>query len=109
MQALTLTSTYICAGKSAILQAMQFCLGVTARNTGRATSAKQFILTGASHAKASITLWNTGDDAYMPAEYGPTITIEREVRASTGACTFTIKKHDGSKVRRPGVVVVLTA
>ena len=87
------------AGKSAILQAMQFCLGVNAQNTGRASNASQLIRAGASHAKASITLWNTGEDAYMPAFFGCTITIEREIRASTGASSYTIRKQDGSKVR----------
>ena len=47
---------------------------------------------------ASVTLWNTGSDAYLPGYYGPHITIERKVSATTGVSTWTIKKADGNKV-----------
>lgn len=86
------------SGKSAALQALQFCLGVSARNTGRATSAKQLVRTGASYMLAAVTLWNTGGDAYLPGYYGPHITIERKVSAATGVSTWTIRKSDGTKV-----------
>jgi chromosome segregation ATPase len=48
------------SGKSAVLQALQICLGATARSTGRSTSLSNFIRTGATEARVQVTLWNTG-------------------------------------------------
>ena len=84
------------SGKSAALQAMQCCLGVKARATGRATRAEQFIKTGCSHAVASVTLWNTGHDAFTPDVYGSSITIERRITKSSS--TFIIKDASNRKV-----------
>ena len=62
----TLVSGTNGSGKSAVMQALQVCLGVSARNTGRAPSLHHFIRTGADAAKVQVTLWNTGADAFMP-------------------------------------------
>ncbi len=67
------------SGKSAVLQGLQCCLGATAKSTGRAASLEHFIRTGADDAKVQVTLWNTGDDAYMPHVLGETVTIERRI------------------------------
>lgn len=48
---------------------------------------------------ASVTLWNTGSDAYLPGYYGPEITVERRVSATSGASSWLLKNADGSKVR----------
>ena len=48
------------SGKSATLQALQFCLGVAARHTGRGQGAKDLIKYGARQLLARVTLWNTG-------------------------------------------------
>ena len=48
------------SGKSATLQALQFCLGVAARHTGRGHGAKDLIKYGARQLVACVTLWNTG-------------------------------------------------
>jgi hypothetical protein len=85
------------SGKSASLQALQCCLGVKARDTGRATKAEQFIKTGCSHAVAAVSLWNTGGDALNPGQYGSSITIERRITKSSS--TFSIKDAGGRKVR----------
>ncbi|KAK9811990.1 hypothetical protein WJX73_006757 [Symbiochloris irregularis] len=95
------------SGKSAVLQALQFCLGLSARHTGRATSAKQLVRTGASYMKAQVTLWNLGVDAYLPNYYGECITIERKVSAQSGTSTWTIYKADGSKAQATSTKEVL--
>lgn len=87
------------SGKSASLQALQCCLGVKARDTGRATKAEQFIKTGCSHAVAAVCLWNTGNDALNPGLYGSSITIERRITKSSS--TFSIKDAGGRKVHYP--------
>ncbi len=87
------------SGKSASLQALQCCLGVKARDTGRATKAEQFIKTGCSHAVAAVSLWNTGGDALNPGLYGSSITIERRITKSSS--TFSIKDAAGRKVHYP--------
>ena len=87
------------SGKSASLQALQCCLGVKARDTGRATKAEQFIKTGCSHAVAAVSLWNTGGDALNPGLYGSSITIERRITKSSS--TFSIKDAAGRKVQHP--------
>ena len=84
------------SGKSASLQALQCCLGVKARATGRASKVDQFIKTGCSHAVAAVSLWNTGHDAFNPTVYGSIITIER--RITKASSTFTLKDAAGRKV-----------
>ena len=51
------------SGKSAALQCLQVCLGVHARLTGRAKTAKELIMTKQSVAVAKVVLWNTVCDA----------------------------------------------
>lgn len=67
------------SGKSAVLQALQACLGASARETGRGTNLAGFIRSGAPDAKVAVTLWNTGSDAFRPEQYGKQITVERKI------------------------------
>lgn len=76
---------------------MQCCLGVKARDTGRAAKIEAFIKTGCSHAVAAVTLWNTGHDAFMPTVYGSQITIERRITKTSS--TFAIKDQAKRKVK----------
>lgn len=46
------------SGKSAVLQALQQALGVSARKTGRASKQANFIREGCSQATIAVTLWN---------------------------------------------------
>ena len=62
----TLVSGTNGSGKSAVMQGLQASLGVSARNTGRATSLAQFIRTGRNEARVQVTLCNTGPDAFEP-------------------------------------------
>ncbi|CAL8470455.1 g9997 [Coccomyxa elongata] len=83
------------SGKSATLQCLQVCLGARARDTGRSTAAKGLINDEASSATARTVLWNTGEDAYQPELYGPTITIIRRLNRSGGS--FYYLRPDGQK------------
>jgi structural maintenance of chromosomes protein 6 len=48
------------------MQALQLCLGVSARETGRGRSAATFVRTGATRADVEVELHNTGINAYQP-------------------------------------------
>lgn len=85
------------SGKSASLQALQCCLGVQARKTGRAANFAELIQDGAPSGLVSVTIWNTGSDAVMPEALGSQITIERRLQRS-GAAPYTIKDELGRKV-----------
>ncbi|KAK9833815.1 hypothetical protein WJX74_006745 [Apatococcus lobatus] len=83
-------------GKSAIMQALQVCLGASARDTGAAASIKSFIKTGMAEATACVTLWNEGEDAYRPHDFGHTIEIERRITDRSTA--FKLKNSQGRTV-----------
>ena len=69
------------SGKSAILAAVQICLGAGAKRTHRARNLKELIRKEAGSssqgAKVRVTLLNTGDDAFEHDLYGDSITVER--------------------------------
>ena len=67
------------SGKSATLQALQLCLGVRAKDTGRSASHSGLIKTGSRVAQVKVKLWNTGVDAYQPHLYGECIEVERKL------------------------------
>lgn len=69
------------SGKSAILAAIQICLGAGARRTHRARNLKELVRKEAGSncagAKVRVTLLNRGDDAFQHDSYGDAITVER--------------------------------
>jgi hypothetical protein len=68
------------SGKSAIVAAIQLCLGSSARHTGRGSNVAQYIREGSENpAVLKVTLLNTGADAYKPEEYGEKITVKRVI------------------------------
>jgi chromosome segregation ATPase len=85
------------AGKSAILSAITLCLGGNARDTNRGTSISKFVQDGKQQAVISITIRNTGNDAYLPEEFGDRITIERKINHSGGGA-FKILNAAGKAV-----------
>ena len=86
------------AGKSAIVAALQLCLGVTARKTGRADSLASLIRHGSDGpAVLNVTLLNEGPDAFKPQEYGNRITVERTISRSGGGA-YALKAANGKKV-----------
>jgi chromosome segregation ATPase len=82
------------SGKSAILTAIQLCLGGKASATNRGQSLKNFIREGAETASITVKIKNQGSGAYMPDEYGETIIVERHFSRS-GASGFKIKNARG--------------
>lgn len=76
------------SGKSAILAAIQVCLGAGARRTHRARNLKDLVRKEAgadcSGAKLRVTLLNGGSDGFMPEVYGDTITVERCISMRSG-------------------------
>lgn len=82
------------AGKSALLSAITLCLGGNARDTNRGTSIAKFVQDGKQQAIIAITIRNTGDEAYLPEEFGDRITVERKINASGGG-VFRILNSSG--------------
>lgn len=76
------------SGKSAVLAAIQICLGAGARRTHRARNLKELVRKEAgehcSGAKVRVTLLNGGPDGFQPNVYGDTITVERSISLRTG-------------------------
>ena len=83
---------YIYIGKSAVLAAIQICLGANARRTHRARNLKDLVRRDAyasngmlpTCAKIRVTLHNRGSDAYQHNIYGDTITVERTISLRAG-------------------------
>ena len=69
------------SGKSAILAALQICLGAGANRTHRARNLKDLVRKegGATHSKVRVTLLNRGADAFQHEVYGDLIHIERNI------------------------------
>ena len=73
------------SGKSAVLAAILFGLGGSARTAERGRSNAAFIRTGQPSASVDITLSNEGEYAYRQARYGSAITINRTITAKSGS------------------------
>jgi structural maintenance of chromosomes protein 6 len=82
------------SGKSAILTAIQLCLGGKASATNRGQSLKTFIREGSEIGSITVKIKNQGSGAYMAEEYGDTIIVERHFSRS-GASGFKIKSARG--------------
>ena len=72
------------SGKSAILAAIQICLGSNARRTGRARNLKELIRDKGPYAKVRVSLTNGGSDGYKQDVYGNVIQIERTISSGSG-------------------------
>ena len=93
------------SGKSAILAALQICLGAGARRTHRARNLKGLVRQDHSHqpthAKLSVTVRNQGEDAYKHDEYGDKITVERTIALKSGAYNgYMLYDENGKEVSR---------
>nr|KIR49760.1 hypothetical protein I312_00852 [Cryptococcus bacillisporus CA1280] len=84
------------SGKSAVLTAIAVALGGKANLTGRGTGLKDLIRTGADRAVITITLANSGDSAYRPEAYNPSIVIERTIH-SNGSSGYKFKASKDGK------------
>ena len=86
------------SGKSAIVAALQLCLGATANNTGRGRNLSAFIREGSDGpAIVQLKLRNEGADAFKPDQYGHTITIERRINKS-GSAGYKFMDKNGKVV-----------
>ncbi|KAF0698919.1 Aste57867_10483 [Aphanomyces stellatus] len=94
------------SGKSAIIAALQICLGASARTTHRGKSLKNLIRNNDKNdqprsALVRITLLNdgTGSDAFRPEKFGKRIQVERLIRAE-GTAEYRLKDMDGRIVSK---------
>ncbi len=96
------------SGKSAILAAIQICLGAGARRTHRAKNLKDLIRRGygadasSTTAKVRVTLLNHGPDSYDHDKYGDEIIVERSISTGSGYNgykLFSSKEKGGGKER----------
>lgn len=82
------------SGKSAVMSALTLCLGGKASDTNRGQSLKSFIKQGKESSTIVVRIKNQGDAAYMPADYGKSIIVERHFTKS-GSSGFKIKSENG--------------
>lgn len=90
------------SGKSAILAAVQICLGAGARRTHRARNLKDLVRkeSNCDGAKVQVTLLNQGDDAYKHDIYGDKITVERTISLKGGYNGYKLLDVDGKERSR---------
>ncbi|KAH8643801.1 P-loop containing nucleoside triphosphate hydrolase protein [Alternaria alternata] len=85
------------SGKSAVLTAIQICLGGKATATNRAQNLKSLIKEGKEHSSVSVKIKNQGPLAYKPAQYGDSIIVERHFSKS-GTSGFKLKNVNNKLV-----------
>lgn len=91
------------SGKSAVLNAIQMCLGAQAKSTGRNNKASDFIRTAAAEdeipptsAVATVAIWNTGTDAYCHNTFGNKIQVVKTI--SLNSSKVKLLDQEGKKV-----------
>nr|CCA25982.1 structural maintenance of chromosomes protein 6 puta [Albugo laibachii Nc14] len=85
------------SGKSAIIAAIQICLGASARSTHRGKSLKNLIRHGHDgHALLRVTLRNDGSsgDAFRSSDFGKKVLVERLLRRD-GSAEYRLKNESG--------------
>lgn len=90
------------SGKSAILAAIQICLGAGARRTNRARNLKDLVRkdTSSNCAKIRVTLLNKGDDSFEHDSYGDYITVERTIAIRGGYNGYKLYSADNVEQSR---------
>ena len=81
------------SGKSAVLTALQMCLGGKAQATNRGASLRSLIKEGEESATLAVKIKNEGEGAYKPELYGRSITVERHF-SRAGTSGFKIRNAD---------------
>ncbi|CAI5738097.1 unnamed protein product [Peronospora destructor] len=90
------------SGKSAIIAAIQICLGASARSTHRGKSIRNLIRHGhEGNALVRITLRNDAveSDAFRPDQFGRKIVVERLIRRD-GSAEYRLKDEKGLLVSK---------
>jgi structural maintenance of chromosomes protein 6 len=81
------------SGKSAIVAAVQICLGASPRHTQRGTKYVDFIQRGCTgNAEVSVTLLNT-PDGYEYEAYGKAITVKRTLTQRSTSTLQLLSAH----------------
>lgn len=90
------------SGKSAILAAIQICLGAGARRTHRARNLKDLVRkdSNVGYAKVRVTLLNKGSDAFRYEDYGDQITVERTIASKGGYNGYKLFNYKMEEVSR---------
>jgi hypothetical protein len=95
------------SGKSAVLAAIQICLGAGARRTNQAKNLKDLVRKEAAsgndapaQAKIRVTLHNEGGGGYKHDIYGDTITVERTISLNGGYNGYKLLNHEGKEKSR---------
>jgi hypothetical protein len=82
------------SGKSAIVAAIQLCLGSSARQTGRGSNIGKYVREGSENpAVLKVSLYNEGPDAYKPEVYGNRITVKRVINKASS--TYHLLDENG--------------
>ncbi|KAF2630071.1 dna repair protein-like protein rad18 [Macroventuria anomochaeta] len=85
------------SGKSAVLTALQICLGGKATATNRAQNLKSLIKEGESHSSVRVRIKNEGSLAFKPHEYGKSISVERHF-STNGTSGFKLRDENDKVV-----------
>lgn len=80
------------SGKSAVLTALQVCLGGKVKATNRGKKLSDYIKEGQDSATVAVKVKNQGDGAYKPDLYGRSIIVERYFTRA-GASSFKLKNE----------------
>ena len=93
------------SGKSAILAALQICLGAGARRTHRGSNLQDLIRKDhghqPTHAKLAVTVRNEGEDAFRHEDFGDKITVERTISLRSGGNNgYKLLDQNGKEVSR---------
>ena len=81
------------SGKSAVLTALQICLGGKATATNRAQNLKSLIKEGETHSSVRVRIKNQGALAFKPHEYGKSISVERHF-STNGTSGFKLRDEN---------------
>jgi len=89
------------SGKSAVLTAIQVCLGAKTKSTNRGKSIKDLVMTGKESAEITIQLRNQGKDAYKRDIYGKSIIVVKTI-AKSGSSSYKIQNSQGKTISKSG-------
>ena len=81
------------SGKSAVLTALQICLGGKATATNRAQNLKSLIKEGETHSSVRVRIKNQGPLAFKPHDYGKSISVERHF-STNGTSGFKLRDEN---------------
>ena len=93
------------SGKSAILAAIQICLGASAKRTGRGRNMRELIrnfnkANPPACAKVRVSLSNGGSDGYKQDVYGNVVTVERTINSGSGFNGYKLLDAAGKEQSR---------